>query len=77
MMEVPPPARPTLVLTPRHDQYSDPAAVAPIVEGWDHTSFEVIESADHFLAGSIDVAARRAVDWLSATISAPPTPPES
>ena len=67
MMEAPAPTQPTLVLTPRHDQFSDADAVAPIVAEWHQTSFEVIESTDHFLAGSIDSVAARVVNWLTAT----------
>lgn len=65
MMQVAPPTRPTLVLTPRHDQFSDPDAVMPVVERWDHTTFEVIESADHFLAGHTAEAADRVCAWLA------------
>lgn len=65
MMDVPPPARPTLVLTPRHDQFSDPDATAPVVEDWNDATFEVIESADHFLAAHAGEAAERSIAWLA------------
>ncbi len=65
MMATPSPTRPTLVLTPRHDQFSDPDTVAPAIERWQDTTFEVVESADHFLAAHAGVAAARAVAWLT------------
>jgi uncharacterized protein len=43
--------RPVHLIVPRHDQYSDPDAVAPIVRDWRNTSMTVVESADHFLNG--------------------------
>jgi len=67
MMPVPPPKRRTLVLTPRHDQFSDPDATTPIVAGWTHTTFEVVESADHFLAAHAGQAAERSIAWLATT----------
>jgi hypothetical protein len=45
--------RPKHLVVPRHDQYSPPEAVEPAVAGWDNTSLVVVESADHFLAGSL------------------------
>ncbi len=64
------PGVPTLVLTPAHDQFSPPGAIAPIVEDWRASGdasieFEVVEMADHFLAGRTAVVADRAASWLS------------
>lgn len=61
----PRPACPTLVLTPRHDQFCPPDAAEPIVRQWPDATFEVIESADHFLAGFAAVVADRAIAWLA------------
>ena len=63
-MQVAPPERPVLVLSPRHDQFSDPDAIAPIVETWPDVALEPVESADHFLAGHFAVVAERSADWL-------------
>ena len=60
------PEVPTLVLTPRHDQYSPPDTAQPIVAVWPHAIFEVVESSDHFLAGVTRGIAERITAWLSA-----------
>ena len=46
--------RPVHLVVPRHDQYTPPDAVAPIIAGWTATELVVVESADHFLAGHLD-----------------------
>lgn len=61
-----PPDVPVLVLAPRHDQYSPPEMVAVAVAGWPDGEIDIVESADHFLAGHVADVARRTVDWLSA-----------
>ena len=62
------PSAPTLILTPAHDQYSPPAATEPIVADWRsqgaEVEFEVVEMADHFLAGRTAVVADRTTSWL-------------
>ena len=60
-----PPAVPALVLVPAHDQFSPPAAVEPVVAEWPDADMEVVESADHFLAGRTAWVADRVVAWLS------------
>jgi alpha/beta superfamily hydrolase len=60
-----PPAVPVLVLVPAHDQFSPPAAVEPVVAEWPDADMEVVESADHFLAGRTAWVADRIVSWLS------------
>jgi alpha/beta superfamily hydrolase len=60
----------TLVLTPAHDQFSAPNAVEPIIDDWRSHSeapidFEVVEMADHFLAGRTTAVADRTTSWLS------------
>jgi alpha/beta superfamily hydrolase len=65
-----PPSVPTLVLTPAHDQFSPPTVVAPTIDDWRSRSgapidFEVIEMADHFLAGRTAAVAERVASWLS------------
>jgi alpha/beta superfamily hydrolase len=61
------PTVPTLVLTPRHDQFGPPASVAPVVGGWHDATFETIESADHFLHGHAAAIADRVSEWLVRT----------
>ncbi len=64
MMEVGTPSIPTLVLTPRHDQFSPPDATASAVADWPDHELDVVESADHFLAGHTDAVADRVAAWL-------------
>lgn len=61
----PRPVVPTLVLCPRHDQFSPPERTEPIVDGWPDATFEVVESADHFLHGRRGVVAERAAAWIA------------
>ena len=72
MMPVPTPQVPTLVLTPRHDQFCQPDAAQAIVAHWPDCEFEAIESADHFLMGHTADVAARAVSYLEARCR--PTP---
>jgi uncharacterized protein len=71
MMTVGTPSVPTLVLSPRHDQFSPPAVTAPIVAGWPDHELEIVESADHFLAGHTARIADRVAIWLRTRISPP------
>ena len=61
-----PPAVPTLVLSPSHDQFCPADRAEPIVASWPQADFVAIESADHFLNGRTAVVAERTVAWLSA-----------
>lgn len=65
MMPTAAPRGPVLVLTPRHDQFSPPATTEPIVADWPAATFEVVESADHFLAGHATAVAERVAGWLA------------
>ncbi len=70
MPAVPTPRRPTLVMTPLHDQFSPPTANEPIVASWIAESaspieHEVIAMADHSLLGRTGVVATRATTWLT------------
>jgi alpha/beta superfamily hydrolase len=56
---------PTLLLVPAHDQYGGPDAVRSMIDGSTTASMEVVEGADHFLAGAIARIADRAVAWLA------------
>lgn len=66
MLPVPEPRVPVLVLTPRHDQFSPPAANEAIVSKWSSAEHEIVESADHFLAGHTASVAQRVTSWLAA-----------
>jgi alpha/beta superfamily hydrolase len=61
--------RPKHLVVPRHDQYSPPEAVEPMVAEWANTSLVVVESADHFLAGHlarfVELAVAPLVDALA------------
>lgn len=63
--DAPPASVPTLVLVPAHDQYGPPDGVTIHVAGWADTTMEVVDGADHFLAGAVDRIAVRAVGWLA------------
>jgi uncharacterized protein len=69
MSPVPPPTVPTLVITPAHDQFSPPSATEPIVADWRSRSaapvdLQVVEMADHFLAGRTAAVAQSATTWI-------------
>jgi alpha/beta superfamily hydrolase len=57
---------PTLVLVPAHDQFGPPDAVREALAGWPATTIQVVDGADHFLAGAVQRVADRAVGWLTA-----------
>ena len=59
------PTVPTLALVPAHDQFSPPAVVEPVVDGWPDARLEVVEAGDHFLAGRTGWVAERVVAWLA------------
>ncbi|MCU1504374.1 MAG: hypothetical protein JWM12_3728 [Ilumatobacteraceae bacterium] len=65
-----PPQVPTLVLSPRHDQFCPAETAAPIVAAWPRAEFEVVEDADHFLAGRTVTVAERTVAWLDRQVTA-------
>jgi len=65
MMDVRPPACPTLMLMPRHDQFTEVDDATRIVAGWKDADVEIVESTDHFLAGRTASVAERSGDWLS------------
>jgi len=46
-------ARPKLLLVPEHDQYDPPAQARARTVGWGATTIDVVEGADHFLAGAL------------------------
>ncbi len=62
---VPEPTVPTLLLVPRHDQFCPPDTAAALVGAWSHTELDVVEDADHFLAGRTRWVAERSVTWLA------------
>jgi alpha/beta superfamily hydrolase len=59
-------ARPKLLLVPAHDQLSPPATAEGATRGWAATEVEVVDGADHFLAGATDGVAARACAWIAA-----------
>ena len=69
MTPVPPPSVPTLVITPAHDQFSPPSATRPIIADWHSRSsapvhLQVVEMADHFLAGRTAHVAESTATWI-------------
>jgi len=67
--DVPAPTVPCLMLTPDHDQYCPPERASAIAGGWTGVEIEVVESADHFLAGRTAAVAQRSVAWLSGRLA--------
>ncbi len=65
------PGSPVLALVPRHDQFAPPERVIEATADWSDVEIEVIESADHFLAGHTTAVAERATAWLSSRAIAP------
>lgn len=61
-----PDGRPKLLLVPAHDQFCPPDRAREATAGWAATEVEVVEGADHFLAGAAAAVARRARDWAAA-----------
>lgn len=59
------PTAPTLVLSARHDQFCPADTATAIVAAWPGAEFDVVESADHFLAGHAAAVAERSVAWLA------------
>jgi alpha/beta superfamily hydrolase len=68
MTTLPPPHAATLVLAPRHDQFTSVDAATGIVAGWPAATLEVVESADHFLTGRTGAVADRVVSWITTTL---------
>ena len=62
------PGSPVLALVPRHDQFAPPERVTEATAEWPGVEIEVIESADHFLAGHTAEVAERATEWLSSRL---------
>lgn len=63
-----PPAVPTLVLVPAHDQFAPPSVAEPIVTRWQATGADVelrvVESTDHFLQGRLAAVGEHAASWI-------------
>ncbi len=69
MAPVPPPSVPVLVITPTHDQFSPPSAIRPIIADWHSRNsapvdLQVVEMADHFLAGRTAHVAESTATWI-------------
>ena len=62
--ETPAPSRPTLILSPRHDQFCSFERAEGLAAPWPGASVEVIESTDHFLHGRIAWITERVIAWL-------------
>ncbi len=56
--------RPTLVLSPAHDQFCDPDQAAAAVEGWPSTTVEPVVGCDHFLAGGVQRVVDRVLTFV-------------
>lgn len=57
--------RPTLVLSPAHDQFCDPAQATSVTAGWPATTVEAVPGCDHFLAGGVQRVVDRAVTFVT------------
>ncbi|MFP5321812.1 MAG: alpha/beta hydrolase [Acidimicrobiia bacterium] len=57
--------RPTLILSPAHDQFCDADRAATVTDGWPATSVEPVDGADHFLAGAVQRVADRVVAFVA------------
>lgn len=58
-------ARPTLILSPEHDQFTPYSEAQRITSDWTNTTCRPIAMADHFLAGRTETTADLVCDWLT------------
>lgn len=56
--------RPTLILSPVHDQFCPLDAARQATHDWQATTVEPVEGVDHFLLGRHDEVARRSLDRI-------------
>ena len=56
--------RPKVLAVPEHDQFNPPAQARARTEGWTNTRLEVIDGADHFLAGRTAKAAEHLLAFI-------------
>ena len=62
--------RPKEIVVPEHDQFSSPATVALILEGWEHTTVTTVPNADHFLGlGAVSPIVDSALRWIDECLS--------
>jgi uncharacterized protein len=69
MSPIPPPTVPTLVITPAHDQFNPPSATESMIAQWRAhgaalVDLQIVEMADHFLAGRTAAVAQSATTWI-------------
>lgn len=57
--------RPKLLLVPAHDQFTPPGDLRARTAGWQNTAVDVVEMADHFLAGRAGLVALEAVAFVN------------
>jgi uncharacterized protein len=58
--------RPTLVLSPAHDQFCDPARAESVTAGWPGTTVEAVPGCDHFLTGGVQRVVDRVIAFAAA-----------
>jgi alpha/beta superfamily hydrolase len=61
--------RPKAVVVPEYDQFSPPAAIAPVVAGWEATTVTTLPNTDHFL-GAVQPIAEETLHWVERTMAA-------
>ncbi|HQV57601.1 MAG TPA: hypothetical protein PKV27_06295 [Ilumatobacteraceae bacterium] len=64
-----PRAVPTLLLSPRHDQFCPADRAVELTVGWTNTTVVAVESTDHFLHGRIGSIAAQVVAWLQTQVA--------
>jgi hypothetical protein len=55
--------RPKAVVVPEFDQYSPPATVTRLVDGWEQATVTTVPNTDHFL-GPVQPIVDSAVEWI-------------
>jgi uncharacterized protein len=60
--------RPKALAIPEHDQFSPPATIAAVVDGWATTTVTTVPDADHFL-GAVRPIVDVALTWIARTIT--------
>jgi alpha/beta superfamily hydrolase len=64
--------RPKALVVPQNDQFSPPAAITPVVAGWEATTVTTLPDSDHFL-GAIQPSVDSTLRWIEGMISDSPT----
>jgi len=63
-----PDSRPKGIAVPEFDQFSPPAAIEQVVDGWESTTVTTVPNADHFL-GAVAPVVEAALRWIDSALT--------